>query len=214
MESNERKPDTVDENNDLGRFDPRAERLRCEVDAIHSSADVVLNIDVDTLVNQTVALSERTSGSQWSADDIASLREEYVAELREYQEMELDLPITDQPMRRICQVLTNEGFITTDSCDGHGGSMPSIFFYCNDDQKLRELAHVLARASHIKNFPWHAEIWSGDPGLNQNSPLFYVLCPSAHKASIDCGRDYRKLLQDLDTIGFCIKQHFDWIREE
>ena len=52
--------------------------------------------------------------------DVGLEREDVEALLDQYVNYPLTLPVTDQPMRRISEVLTDRGFITTDTCDGHG----------------------------------------------------------------------------------------------
>lgn len=151
--------------------------------------------------------------TEWYADQLKEAHKEYCMLLQQYLEMELTLKISDEPMRRLCQVLTNFGFETIDSCDGHGKRLPSIFFKCSDQSLLRELAHILSRGSRIKHFPWVAEIWSSDPYFNPHQSLNFLLRPSSADGPLHPDADYNILLQDLDLIGLSILNHFNSFSE-
>ncbi|MBU0707497.1 hypothetical protein KKG41_03960 [Patescibacteria group bacterium] len=168
-----------------------------------------LRVDADLIVDRIIGDDKR-----WSPEKREELKKHYEDLLRQYGEMELKLPIDDEPMKRVCQVLTDRGFITQDSCEGHGERLPHTFFVCKDQELLRELAHVLARASNFKRFPWDVKIWSGDPYLNPDSPLSFILSPSQDRGIIDPKKDREELLRDLDIIGLSLMDHFNQIYEE
>ena len=110
--------------------------------------------------------------------------------------------------------MTNEGFVTISSCEGHGRELPHVYFECEDQQLLRELAHVLARTSYFKKFIWSVKIWSGNPYLNPDNKLTFILEPKHADRIIDPQTDNKDLLQDLDLIGIALLDHMDSIRSE
>ena len=133
---------------------------------------------------------------------------------KQYQAIPLTLPVEDVPMQRISEVLTNNGYITTETCDGHGKILPNAFFYCEDQNHMRHLAHILARECGGTNFRWEMTVWSSSPSSNLNSPLFYILRPEdSGKKPIKPKRDYDKLMQDLDIIGIYVMDYFNEVKE-
>lgn len=128
----------------------------------------------------------------------------------EYLSIPLTLPVDDEPMRRLSQVLTNNGYITTSTCEGHGKCLPHVFLHCESQDHLRHLAHVLARESGAKNYQWQLTAESFSPW--EDNLLFYVLEPKAKK--INPHRDYDKLIQDLDIIGIYVMDYFNEIQAD
>ncbi|MBI3334247.1 hypothetical protein HYZ97_02070 [Candidatus Pacearchaeota archaeon] len=144
------------------------------------------------------------------ASDVEGQMEWYEFLLKRYREMPLTLPITDPPMQRICQVLTNQGYTTTDSCEGHGKYLPKIFFQCEDQNHMRDLVYLVNGELHILNhFPWQITAWSSDPYLNPDSKLKYVLEPALWGGQIDANKEHVHLLEDLDFIGLAIIEYFN-----
>src|SRR3989338_10878519 len=83
-----------------------------------------------------------------------------------YQAIPLKLPITDSSMSKVCQVLTDNDYVTTESCEGNGRTLPKIFFKCDDQDKMRDLTHIVNRGLDLVNFPWQITTWTSDPYLN------------------------------------------------
>lgn len=125
----------------------------------------------------------------------------------EYLSIPLELEIEDDKILRLSQVLTNNGYITTDTCEGHGNRLPHAFIRTESQDYLRHLAHILARDSRAANFKWVLRAWSSYPGSNPDSPLSYILEPFDSYENIDPKRDYDKLIQDLDIIGICVMEY-------
>lgn len=117
------------------------------------------------------------------------------------------LPVEDKPMKRLCQTLTEHGYITQESCDGHGKDLPIIDFYCEDQKKLRHLAYILGYEIEACNFSWCVRIDSDNPVDDPDSPLTYILEP--YPVSIDVKEHYDELLEDLDMIGIFVMNHFN-----
>jgi hypothetical protein len=91
--------------------------------------EIKLKVDAELIVERIVAYSEQQSVKQKE-----KLKKHYEDLLRKYNNMELTLPIDDEPMKRICQVLTNNGFITQSSCEGRKEKSPQTFLLCEDQQ--------------------------------------------------------------------------------
>ncbi|MFC1648968.1 hypothetical protein ACFL1B_05955 [Nanoarchaeota archaeon] len=134
------------------------------------------------------------------------------ATIESYLSMPLTLPVDDVPMRRISEVLTNHGYITTITCDGHGKKFPQIFLQTKDSSHLRHLAHIVAREITAANLPWRLIAWSYHPLTNTDIPLSHILEPYAARRDIDPQRDHAKLLQDLDIIGIYVMDYFSDIK--
>jgi hypothetical protein len=130
----------------------------------------------------------------------------------EYMSMPLTLPVSDEPIQRLSQVLTDNGYITTDTCEGHGDRLPHAFLHTEDQSHLRHLTHILARESGATNYRWKMTVWSSSPWLNPDIPLSYLLEPDTSSQDIDPKRDYDKLIQDLDIIGTYVMDYFNDVR--
>jgi len=167
--------------------------------------DLKSNINLDALVDRKV--------KAWWVDS-HELREKIQKQILNYESIPLILSIGDQPMRRICEVLTSYGFITLESCDWHWESLPRIFFKCDDQKKLRDLAFVLESFGNNKNFNRWARIWSWNPLLVPESPLAFMLQPVSWSTQIDLPNDYDKLKEDLDIIWIDLIERMNYKDQE
>jgi len=143
----------------------------------------------------------------------AKLKIRYGACIPAYYGLVLNLPIDNVPVRRLCQAMTNNRYETTDSCDGHGKTLPNIWFRCDDLNHLRHLAHIVARDSYITQFRWQIRAWSATPSSNTPirlgySGLSFILEPSISAEKVSLPQDYSNLLTDLDMLGICITDYF------
>jgi len=127
-----------------------------------------------------------------------------------YFSIEPTIPIDDEPMKRLCQILTEHGYITQESCDGHGENVPVIDFVCEDQNKLRSLAYILGYEIDACNFAWCVRIDSENPSENPETPLNYILEP--YPVAIEAKEHYDELLEDLDIIGIFVMNHFQELR--
>jgi len=133
----------------------------------------------------------------------------YEGVFAKYQAIPLKLPITDDSMSRVCQVLTDHDYVTTESCEGHGRTLPKIFFKCDDQDKMRDLTHIVNRGLDLVNFPWQITTWTSDPYLNPESGLRYILQPENLGKIINPKTEHQKLLEDLDFIGIETLSYFN-----
>lgn len=143
--------------------------------------------------------------------------QEYYADLLDaYLDLELTLPIEDPAMRRICQVLSNIGFITHESCEGHGERLPEIFFTCEDQLQLRNLTHIVTRGAQTTH-QWGINLYSSDPYMNVEQPLYFVLQPQATDQVIAPKTEHKALLKDLDILALAITKSLKkgwWAKRE
>jgi len=95
--------------------------------------------------------------------------------LKQYRSIPLTLPITDESMKRVCEVLTRAGYQTSESCEGHNQEVPRVWFKCASQYYLRHLTGILSRESREKNFLWDLRTWTGEVFVNPDSPLFYMI---------------------------------------
>ena len=131
--------------------------------------------------------------------------------IQRYEDIPLTLPITDEPMRRVCQVLTNHRYITLESCEGHGKDAPKIYLKCDRQPRLRHLAYIVGshRMFAARHFRWFLEARSPDPIINSDVPLYHVLTAyDWSKMPIEPKRDYQKLLADVDIMGLEVLRYF------
>ena len=143
------------------------------------------------------------SGSQF----VSSSPQESRELVKIYKEIPLTLPITDEPMRRVCEVMTRAGYETTDSCEGHGRKPPSVFFCCPSQYHIRHLSNILSRESKETNYPWHITTFSGDVFLNPDWDLSFKMEPKGfHGNSV--GNAYDGLIDDLHILGLCMLRYF------
>lgn len=176
-----------------------------------------VNINLEDLIKRTLDLLAAKSDGLDSVE-----ANEYTRELQnvydQYQNLELTLPIKEQPLRRICQALTNEGFTTVECTEGQNNGFPKVYFTCMNQAKLRELVHVVARVSLPKKFLWQIKLFSSDPFHNPNSPLLFVLEPVQpddlnDPRVIDAKKNNKELLEDIDIVGIRLVEHFKSISE-
>ena len=149
------------------------------------------HLNLDHLVDRTVT-------NRWW--DPQLVREKLQEQISEYESIKLTLEIGDEPMRRVCEVLTSYWFVTLESCDGHWIELPRIYFSCEDQQQLRYLAYMLIFRKSSKHFKRWAKIWSWNPFVVPESPLTYELVPMNYENNINPSTDYGKLKEDLDII--------------
>lgn len=132
--------------------------------------------------------------------------------IERYRELVVSIHIDDEKISRLCQVLTDYGCLTYESCEGHAKKMPTIWFYPPENpDALMRISHILRRASYAKNFPWHIVV-EGNPNAGQQ--LSYVLQPSLESGQIVLPDDYQKLMQDIDIIAISILDYFADSEEE
>lgn len=114
------------------------------------------------------------------------------------------LDIGDGRIAKLCQVLTDHGCITFDSCEGHGKELPKIFFYPKNSEDLLHLSDIVWRNSFGTNFPWQITVY-GHPGASLQ--ISYILEP-ASQYKINLPEDYEKLMVDLDVLTVFIVNYF------
>lgn len=159
-------------------------------------------LDSDAFECRLAHLKERYKQIDWPSGEIDGLMDRY-------RKLVLKIEIGDERIARLCQVLTDHGCVTFESCEGHGRQVPRIWFFPPKDPKdLMLISHILQRASYAKNFPWHIVV---NGNVNASQPLTYILEPSSEKGPINLHDDYNKLMQDLDIIAISI---LDYLSEE
>lgn len=128
--------------------------------------------------------------------------------VEEYQNIELNehmKKIDDEPVKRLCQVLNDNDYETIDSCDGHGKILPMIFFFCDEQNHMRDLTWLLSNQT-TTNFNWVFKTYAENPSLNPDCPLMYVLKPESY---VNPNGNYHKLKQDFDIIGIHVMKYFN-----
>jgi hypothetical protein len=130
--------------------------------------------------------------------------------IEEYQAIPLTLPITDESMKRVCEVLTRAGYTTTESCEGHNRTTPRIFLECPSQYHLRHLTSILQCESREKNFPWDLKTYTGEVFVNYKCPLSYIMSPNlSFQDNNPQDKDiYQKMIDDLDIIGISVLRYF------
>jgi len=142
---------------------------------------------------------------------IKSSPEESRKLIKQYTSVPLTLPVSDESMRRVCEVLTRAGYQTIESCEGHGQYFPEVFFLCPSQYHIRHLTRVLVGESRETNFPWQITTYTGDVFLNGDRPLNWILEPELNclgGVNIQDKENYDKMIDDLDIIGICILRYF------
>jgi hypothetical protein len=149
-------------------------------------------MDIDGLLDTLISGGRRT-------------RPEALNLMKQYLEIERTLPIDDPPIRRLCEVMTANGCVTMESCEGHARDLPIVFFGAEDLEKVADLAYVLRKASAAKNYIWKVTV---DPKLDSSPgafPIRFTLQPIARQHErIDPVTDRAKLLFDLHYLGIAI----------
>ena len=132
--------------------------------------------------------------------------------IEEYNSIPLTLPVTDEGVRRICEVLTRNGYETEESCHGgkgHSSPMPCVWFVCPDAKHVRHLAYLIHHEHVANHFDWEITLECGDPA--QIPFVYYILQPHGPKPGekpIDPVADRNALLADLDLIGITVMDYF------
>ena len=138
------------------------------------------------------------------------LRNLYETILEKYEQTPLTLPIEDVSIRRVCQVLTNNNYITHSSCEGHGKTLPQVFFTCKNQDHLRDLVYLVTNElSLLSHFQWQISTYSPDPYLNSEKELSYVLEPASWDGKINPQKNQSSLIEDLDFIGISTLRYFN-----
>ncbi len=137
--------------------------------------------------------------------------------IQEYASIPLTLPVSDEGVRRICEVLTQNGYRTFDSCHGgkgHDRKVPDVWFICQMPDHVRHLAYILDHVCETQNIHWEVALTCGDP----SSRLYYILKPHGPKelrrTPIDPVKDREALLIDIDVIGITIMDYFSDLKRK
>ena len=137
----------------------------------------------------------------------AEIRKEVEPVWNQYANMPLSISIDDESIRRLCQVLTNYGYQTFSSCEGHGKEIPHIYFRCRKTGRVAELSNII-RQTAIANFLWGVEVGSQQDSRNRYQ-IFYELRPEKPKrGKLDMVKDKKYLVEDFDILGYSILDHF------
>ena len=160
------------------------------------------SITIGTPLNRDY-LAKRFTDIGFQPEDIEEL-------LDQYEQYPLTLPVSDIPMQRVSEVLTNCGFITSGTCDGHAHNTPSIFLHTENKDHLRHLSHIVIRESRATHFDWTLRAWSSNPFSNPDNPMAHVLEPLSNSNSpVDPTKDYQRLKYDLDILGLAVLDYFN-----
>jgi hypothetical protein len=143
---------------------------------------------------------------------VRSSPEETKELIEKYLSIPLTLPITDESMKRVCEVLTRAGYKTFACCEGHHETTPKVYLGCTSQYHLKHLTDILCNESIEKHFPWdlRASIFPGEVFGNPNHPLAHLMCPDLGftNASPQNNQEYQKMIDDLDIIGICVLRYF------
>ena len=147
----------------------------------------------------------------------------YADLLWEYLALHLNLPVSDTLIHGLCKVLTDRGFITYGSCEGHGQHQP-VVFYCVqvEDYGLSlteflylksrndlgtQLGALVERRDCLFKYPWQTKL-SGRMKDEKGKYLY------AGRLRIDVDihpnpeRFYPDYLTDLDLLALEIMREF------
>lgn len=148
---------------------------------------------------------KKFKGEFWRRTEIEKTIDDYLC-------LPLTLPITDEPMRRVCQALTNCGYTTYASCDGHGKDIPMIWLYCLKDQRrsISKLERIIAHQregliADKTNYAWHLLVEWHELKIPR---IPFVLKPVAFWEEVTT-IDYKKVIQDLDIIGIGVLHYLE-----
>lgn len=123
-----------------------------------------------------------------------------------YITIPLTLSIDDSNMTRLCQLLTNQGYQTFSSCEGHGRKEPHVYFWCRSANKVAELAYAI-RQTAIANFIWGVEVDANTSG--NGFKAYYALTPIRPRmGNFDTIQSRKQLVDDFDILGYSIFDHF------
>ena len=123
-----------------------------------------------------------------------------------YMRMPIKLSIDDHSISRLCQQLTNQGYITFSSCEGHGREVPHIYFTCEDVNSVAELSDVVNKTA-ITHFGWGIGVYSLNHGDGYKA--YYELRPERVKTEgLNIVESQEQLKEDFDILGYSITDHF------
>ncbi len=107
--------------------------------------------------------------------------------------------VEDANIRRLCSALTNCGFETRYSCEGHGYELAHVKFVCTPEQKDELQALLDASKDRLK------EEWTIIEDHMDKATLRYRLQPT-HQDSRSTR--HNRVIADLDVIGMLVLQKF------
>jgi hypothetical protein len=131
-----------------------------------------------------------------------------------YQNLPLTLPIEDEYVRRVSEVLTMKGCTTVSSCHGHpegDREPPDIIFETSGLHELNTLGYLLGKSEWpVYVHRWKIETLSVDPYLNPDAghTPFFVISPRAPTRDVTSDQ-YQALRTDLDCFGCLVYWKFD-----
>jgi hypothetical protein len=128
--------------------------------------------------------------------------------IKKYQSIPLTLPISDESMRRVCEVLTRSGYTTKESCEGHHKKEPRIYLECVSPYHLRHLTNILLSESGETNYPWNLRTYTGEVFVNPHSNLKFIMSPDISFITQIKPKDYDNMIDDLDIIGISVLRYF------
>ena len=134
------------------------------------------------------------------------LRKEVEPIWDQYANLPINISIDDESMSRLCQLLTNYGYETFSSCEGHRKEKPHVYFRCKDTSAVAELSYVLQQTA-ITNFIWRVEV--NPERVQGRFKTFYELKPEKpRREGLDIVKDQKELIEDFDILGYSILDHF------
>ena len=138
-------------------------------------------------------------------NDLGFYQKYYFDLLETYRTIEPKLRIEDHLIARLCQVLTNNGLITRESCQGHPDEekLPFVYFVTRKASALKLVSKVVRAESPLKNFAWQISVYTGD----LSKPVGYWLEPEPRVVT-NLTQVHPKLIQDLDYLGLSIMSSF------
>ncbi len=92
--------------------------------------------------------------------------------------------------------------------------LPKIFFECQDQMSLRRLAFTIQSHTSYKSLRWYIRLFSGNPSLNPDSPLMFILEAEQGLSPTEVPTKRNEALQDLDLLGLGIYIEFFENEEE
>lgn len=132
-------------------------------------------------------------------------RHVYRGVLSQYRRMHPRLDVSDPYVARLCQVLTDNGLKTTESCQGHPerNKLPFVLFYPNADSSLQLVTSVVHAQAALGHFHWGINSLERElPG----GPAAYWLKPETGFGA-NLHEIHPLLLQDIDFIALSFLTH-------
>ena len=127
--------------------------------------------------------------------------EQFQVLLQTYESLPVNEEISDILVRRLCAAMGACGIKTEESCEGHGASLPRIWFTCPKN-KLPILTRAL---KHLRE-RWKVEI-QGQSHHAASPSALYVLSPEdTYCTASKAAERYPRAIQDLDTLGLTLLQ--------